>query len=967
MIIVDDPRDVRLFDGLIILNVGGLYGDTSMAKKIGYTPISIFAAGCEAIATAAALTNPATAPFAVGIGTAASAVAGGIELNDEEKNIKDNLDKAMDKAWATIDKKYRLSLHTEKYTDNCLTELKREVMGENTSVEEFVRNTEIKGFEPSIALVIKGILKKHVATLNRDPAIIWNDEYTENAAKDMASILVAAIKSVFEDVDHLRILKAISESEEKIINRVEDKGDQIIEEVQKIKPAIDHIKVQLSSMSKNPLNDKSGTLINNESSDIKGNSNSFSKDINTLYSLIKESLFASEQKDSSSFLSYYDFVKKRFTRKKQGEYVKLVGDYSDEEAYIDPYINLYNWAHSEKRLVLSYLEKWFDPYSYGVMLIYGEPGHGKSTLCDKAVVEFCKGKFLKEAKNVLAVSLNTGDNRRIIKDGMVVIENALAWGNNRQHTFTFEECRGSLLFLDGFDEFIDEAKKANISDIVSFMNLVSGIANEYDLHIVVLSRTTAVKKHLKRLHFRSFQLSPITEEQQKTWIDKHKDYYDYKKTFKTLRKNENMSELLGIPFLFRMIVHSRFNQISSNVVELYDKLIDHLMEKRNIRGDRFDKVVFELRNLAYNIYCYDTDTTTISEYEIDTQWVVAFYIKQVDKSTIGFFHRSFYQYFMAGFIYYGILNLREDNVDSFIGLFAEREFDDTVQQYLSLMVKEGDRERINANLQLMISSLIRTEGYINFEPRYLMGDTEKTKVGRTINIFRNIMHIFETFTSVIQVAFNTGIDTFFRLYPSDHLLIYSDINARANLTNSYLKRADLTESDLSRADMRGAMLQGASLIKATLVDTNMDSADLSGANLTQANLSGSTMNSVNLSQSILIKSDLGRTIMSGSNLDNAVLKKANLVDVDLSYSKMNGADLRHAYLIRVDLSGVDLREALMSFAILKNVDLSGADLTGANMDGISLNNVIFKNTIIDTIYKDYIDPSIENYDTILWV
>lgn len=89
-----------------------------MATKIGYTPTSIFAAGCGAIATSAAMTNPATAPFAGGIGTAASAVAGGVELNDKEKNIKDNLNQAMDKAWETIDKKYRLSLHTEKYTDN---------------------------------------------------------------------------------------------------------------------------------------------------------------------------------------------------------------------------------------------------------------------------------------------------------------------------------------------------------------------------------------------------------------------------------------------------------------------------------------------------------------------------------------------------------------------------------------------------------------------------------------------------------------------------------------------------------------------------------------------------------------------------------------------------------------------------------------------------------------------------------
>ena len=234
-----------------------------MARKLGYTPVSIFAAGCGTIATAAALTNPATAPFALGIGTAASAVVGGMEFNDEEKNIKENLDRAMDNAWDTIERVYRLTY----YSDDCISELKKEVMGENTSIDEFIRNIQSKGLEPSISLVIHNILRKYTEILNRDPVILWSDEYSENAAKGMASILVNAIKSVLEKDDHLIILKAIAESEERIINRIEDKGDQVIEEVQKIKPSLDDIKNQFSSILKDSLNEKNSTITNNDSAD----------------------------------------------------------------------------------------------------------------------------------------------------------------------------------------------------------------------------------------------------------------------------------------------------------------------------------------------------------------------------------------------------------------------------------------------------------------------------------------------------------------------------------------------------------------------------------------------------------------------------------------------------------------------------------------------------------------------------
>ena len=135
----------------------------------------------------------------------------------------------MDIAWEEIARTYRLH-----YSSGCFFELKREVMGENTSVDEFIRNINSKGLEPSLALVIQNILEKNRTLLNRDPEILWSDEYTENAAKEMAAILVDAVKSVLEKDDQLKILKAIADSEERIKKTIEEAEGRLKKEIQRI-------------------------------------------------------------------------------------------------------------------------------------------------------------------------------------------------------------------------------------------------------------------------------------------------------------------------------------------------------------------------------------------------------------------------------------------------------------------------------------------------------------------------------------------------------------------------------------------------------------------------------------------------------------------------------------------------------------------------------------------------------------
>ena len=184
----------------------------------------------------------------------------------------------------------------------------------------------------------------------------------------------------------------------------------------------------------------------------------------------------SKEPDTVDFSDYYNFVEEEFTEKKYNSSVELLGDESDDSAYIEQFITF----GSEKKSVLPFLSDWFDKKKYGTLLICGEPGHGKSLLCKKAVVEFKRGNFLKDkAQNVLAISLNTGANPRIILGKEVNYENMLVWGPVKEDRFKYKDCQGSLLFMDGFDEFIEEAKKANVSDLVSFMDDVDGITPYY--------------------------------------------------------------------------------------------------------------------------------------------------------------------------------------------------------------------------------------------------------------------------------------------------------------------------------------------------------------------------------------------------------------------------------------------------------------------------------------------------------
>ena len=670
------------------------------------------------------------------------------------------------------------------------------------------------------------------------------------------------------------------------------------------------------------------------------------------------------------FTSFYESTIREFTKKKDPPSEEILGKESDKETYINAFIEV----GGKEQPVLDYLSEWFNKTAYGTLLIYGEPGHGKSLLCKKAVADFNDDEsiFLKDkASNVLSVSLNTGDNPYIISDKVVSFEKILAWGPFKEHKFSYEDCSGALLFMDGFDEFIDEGRKANVPDIVSFMKTAGRIAESYKIHIVVLSRTIAVKSYLdkeanKWLRDISFPLLPLSENQQNEWINVHVDSPEYKVKYKRLQRDRNMKDLLGIPLLFRMIVHSRFDRVSSSSVDLYDDLFNHLMDKRSIQGDVLQSVWDGLKNLAYRIYCTDTDTALLEKTEWNENWIVSFYIKSLGDFKVGFFHRSFYQYFLAKYIITDLENLTAENAETYIGRFAERELDSTVRHYLSEMILDNNKGKLYAGMEKAINALVRTEAIIDFSPQSIKGDSEKSKIGRAANVYRNVLHIAAAIKYVISIPFKNNMDVLFKTYGCARITIHSsskradlhDVSlfftdlSQSDLRKANLSHTNLERSDLSWCDLRGANLKRAHLEKVFLNSARLNRAELNSAVLSESNLRGALLIGANLSRARLNDADLYGAKLIAANLNEVSLAGANLSKADLNGANLNGADLYCANLREANLNGADLNGAR-----LIDADLSDAQLGIANMAGAK----------IDRKFKELFNPGVPGYDSVQWV
>ena len=274
-----------------------------------------------------------------------------------------------------------------------------------------------------------------------------------------------------------------------------------------------------------------------------------------------------------------------YTKRNKGN--ELLGEESLSDLYMQPYYYI-----SKNRIndVEKMLEKFSTTVKSGVIWIVGEPGHGKTSMCIKAVADYVNGKKYQSLTGVFWFRLNPQGIFEIITNHQLILKHVFSWGDiegDRSERIEPSDIKGSLVLLDGFDELKVSLDKHGISNN-QFYTQINQLANAYNLHIVVTSRTRALEqvkdcseKKLKdgagliTCRYRDggleenrvWLLASLSSKQQVDWIDRlikcreesRKDTMNlkqYRQIFLSLQENKEITGILEIPILLRMVVQN---------------------------------------------------------------------------------------------------------------------------------------------------------------------------------------------------------------------------------------------------------------------------------------------------------------------------------------------------------------------------------------------------------------------------
>lgn len=505
----------------------------------------------------------------------------------------------------------------------------------------------------------------------------------------------------------------------------------------------------------------------------------------------------------------------------------LTGDgaLSNNEVYIDAYSVEY-----PETKILNTIDRWSSKDDYGVMLIHGEPGHGKTTLCRKAVYEYGMDRFCKDKTNVFWFRLNPAYSDIIDKNGKLVLDNAFCWGDIeslremiplRENKDTYKE---SVIFLDGYDELKVQAK-SRLSD---FIDTVKKYAKAYQIHFVVTARTRSVEYELYELEIPTLQFALMLEKQQNEWIKKNAP--GYKEDFEVLRESsKEMKEMLGIPILFRMVVKAKLEDTASGVVQLYDRLFRATMERRGMQSESREDWHKEYEQLAYEIYCNDDTFADVREKNMPEEFLYMFHLKGEGEQHVEFLHRSFYQYFLAHFLYRKMSEVEAGaSAEAFLCCLAEQWIDRDILNYIQ-QIQKSKQQITQEKCEQIINTLEQTGTIIvqALEIPNKNGDAEKHPLLRCENVLTNALSICCIVAAAAKSKFIIS------LYKKENI---HQAMKRYDCGNIWLENINLSRADLMDADLIEADLSGANLRDVDLRNVNLTNADLMNADLTEASL-----------------------------------------------------------------------------------------------------------------------------------
>ena len=323
------------------------------------------------------------------------------------------------------------------------------------------------------------------------------------------------------------------------------------------------------------------------------------------------------------------------------------------------YIPAFYRGSTEDHPLTEYLSAWLMKKRSGVILLHGEPGHGKTTFCLKTVYDFSHGEktYLPDIQNVFWFSLNPSNSDIINREKHILeIENVFSWAGGSMRVPP-DQLMNSLVFLDGFDELLPMARMYIAPDysLLQFIRKMMDFSIGHQIHLVITTRSFLVYPDL--VEFRDLlaggvvRMAPLSRQQQYDWIKAKMP--DYLPTFIEMldAPGSDLSSIIGIPIIFRMVVALRFKGSAENIVDFYGTLLDEMLKRKQFY-ERKDSVIRFYENLAYMIFRYDEDSVEVDYKPEKDPWIYSFFMSNDQSvSRIGFLHKSFYQYFLAHYFF----------------------------------------------------------------------------------------------------------------------------------------------------------------------------------------------------------------------------------------------------------------------------------------------------------------------------
>lgn len=310
-----------------------------------------------------------------------------------------------------------------------------------------------------------------------------------------------------------------------------------------------------------------------------------------------------------------------------------------------------NIEHTDKKVenVAEYICKWLkdkqysnDIYSNSMLLVYGEPGSGKSSVLKKVVDELTNGV---DDKKTIVLSLNLFEVTFVdAKTALDVVKQYIK--NGYPWFYEADNRLDRILILDG----LDEIKYKVYEKSQELLRELEGEKWKFDCKVIVSGRTQAVRKAKENIYNyinveilplyidiyeRKKYIDEVVDENNLLEIDLRLDYWDkLQKEFNIIQnmplQNSRFDEISRQPLLLFLIMwtakYSNINLMElKNTAELYNKIFECIYTREYSRKkagglkykaeySEYQKMLAHLGGCAYRNNSRSVSANTIYEY-----------------------------------------------------------------------------------------------------------------------------------------------------------------------------------------------------------------------------------------------------------------------------------------------------------------------------------------------------------------